>query len=218
MRLTPVSPTACPDLPFRFIAGDGALDFVNTTDWTDAGPDLDRMPTYERLVAWAAATGFVDPAAAGRLVDLAANNAGEARSALEQGHTLRWMLQRLFTSIGRRSSPEPALSEFNDWLGEASRRLRVVSSPMDGESTLRFQRAFEGLGESLDSPLWPVVWSASELLTSEDIARVRACAAPQCGWLYVDRSRNGLRRWCQMETCGTRAKGERRRRRERARA
>jgi predicted RNA-binding Zn ribbon-like protein len=47
--------------------------------------------------------------------------------------------------------------------------------------------------------------------------RVRACAAPDCGALYVDSSRNGIRRWCSMERCGARAKASayyRRHRRE----
>src|SRR3712207_8118753 len=48
-------------------------------------------------------------------------------------------------------------------------------------------------------------------ISSEEIARIRVCDAPECGWMYVDRSRNRLRRWCQMETCGTRAKNRRRR-------
>jgi predicted RNA-binding Zn ribbon-like protein len=42
------------------------------------------------------------------------------------------------------------------------------------------------------------------------------CAAPDCGWVYVDRSRNGFRRWCQMETCGTEEKSRRRAARTRA--
>jgi predicted RNA-binding Zn ribbon-like protein len=40
---------------------------------------------------------------------------------------------------------------------------------------------------------------------------VRVCDGDDCGWMYVDRSRNGFRRWCQMRTCGTREKTRRRR-------
>ena len=58
---------------------------------------------------------------------------------------------------------------------------------------------------------WPVIWSAAELLRSVEVGQVRICDGDDCGWMYVDRSRNGLRRWCQMRTCGTREKSRRRR-------
>jgi predicted RNA-binding Zn ribbon-like protein len=59
--------------------------------------------------------------------------------------------------------------------------------------------------------VWPVIWSAAELLRSSDVKNVRICDGDDCGWMYVDRSRNGFRRWCQMRTCGTREKTRRRR-------
>ena len=75
------------------------------------------------------------------------------------------------------------------------------------------QWSWREIGDSLDSPLWPVVWSAAVLLVSEEAGRIRMCGGQDCGWMYVDRSRNGLRRWCRMETCGTQAKSRRRRER-----
>jgi predicted RNA-binding Zn ribbon-like protein len=62
----------------------------------------------------------------------------------------------------------------------------------------------------LDSVIWPVLWSAASLIVSDEASRIRICGGPDCGWIYVDRSRNQLRRWCQMETCGTREKSRRR--------
>jgi predicted RNA-binding Zn ribbon-like protein len=52
--------------------------------------------------------------------------------------------------------------------------------------------------------LWPVVYGAAELLTAADLSRVKQCAG--CPWLFLDRSKNGSRRWCSMEDCGTHAK------------
>jgi predicted RNA-binding Zn ribbon-like protein len=59
--------------------------------------------------------------------------------------------------------------------------------------------------------MWPVIWAAANLLKSDELSQVRVCDGDDCGWMYVDRSRNGLRRWCQMRTCGTREKSRRRR-------
>jgi predicted RNA-binding Zn ribbon-like protein len=57
--------------------------------------------------------------------------------------------------------------------------------------------------------LWPVARSAADLLTSQEQSRVRECAASDCGWLFLDLSRNRSRRWCDMETCGNRTKARR---------
>jgi predicted RNA-binding Zn ribbon-like protein len=52
-----------------------------------------------------------------------------------------------------------------------------------------------------------VAREAVELLTSPERHLIRECAAaPQCSLLYLDRSRDHRRRWCQMEVCGSRAK------------
>jgi predicted RNA-binding Zn ribbon-like protein len=40
--------------------------------------------------------------------------------------------------------------------------------------------------------------------------RIRACN--RCGWLFLDSSRGGRRRWCSMTTCGNREKASRHRR------
>jgi predicted RNA-binding Zn ribbon-like protein len=75
-----------------------------------------------------------------------------------------------------------------------------------------------GADDRLDALLWPVVWSTAQLLTSADAAKLRVCAGHDCGWVYVDRSRNGFRRWCEMATCGTREKSRRRAERRRGAA
>jgi predicted RNA-binding Zn ribbon-like protein len=63
--------------------------------------------------------------------------------------------------------------------------------------------------EPLEDVLWPVAQSAAELLTSDAMERVKECRNQQCTWLFVDRSRNGSRRWCDMKDCGNRAKARR---------
>jgi predicted RNA-binding Zn ribbon-like protein len=64
-------------------------------------------------------------------------------------------------------------------------------------------------GKPLMAPLRPIARSAAELLTSDDLARVRECDGAACTWLFLDQSRNRSRRWCSMESCGNRAKARR---------
>jgi predicted RNA-binding Zn ribbon-like protein len=68
--------------------------------------------------------------------------------------------------------------------------------------------------DALEAPLWPILRSAAEILTSEDRQQVRECAGTACTWLFLDRSRNRSRRWCSMESCGNREKARRHYRRK----
>jgi predicted RNA-binding Zn ribbon-like protein len=57
--------------------------------------------------------------------------------------------------------------------------------------------------------LFGPAWSAAQLLASEDRHRLKCCG--ECQRLFLDRSRNRSRRWCDMEVCGNRAKVRRHR-------
>jgi predicted RNA-binding Zn ribbon-like protein len=64
-------------------------------------------------------------------------------------------------------------------------------------------------GKSLEEPLWPVLWSLSALLTSQDAGRLGFCQAEGCGWFFVDESPNHARTWCSSEVCGNRERARR---------
>ena len=201
MRAAPVPLSADPDLPFKYIGGDPSVDLVNTVDWTRKGPDFERLTSYERLTRWAEGAGLVSAADAKRLRQQAAAHPRKAKAAYEAAKWLRWVLQRVFEKIAAGEPPGPAVDDFNELLSEALRHLRIAHQ--GGWD-------WNGRGEDLESVLWPVVWAAAALLVSPEAERLRVCGSPDCGWMYVDRSRNGLRRWCQLETCGTREKSRRR--------
>ena len=97
---------------------------------------------------------------------------------------------------------------FNALLAQAAERLEVASG---GEHGSRYGWNWRDQDSDPRAVAWPVIWSAAELLRSVEVGHVRICDGDDCGWMYVDRSRNGLRRWCQMRTCGTREKSRRRR-------
>lgn len=63
--------------------------------------------------------------------------------------------------------------------------------------------------DQLEFILWQVVRSTADLLTSPERDRIRECAGEDCGWVFLDLSRNRSRRWCDMEDCGNRAKAHR---------
>jgi predicted RNA-binding Zn ribbon-like protein len=198
-----------PDLPFEYLGGNSALDLVNTADWTSRGPEQDRLSDYDRLTRWAEGAGLVPAKAGAALRARAKAHPGDAESAYRSALRARAVLERLFGAIARGEAPHDALDDFNALLARALRPMRVVP-PKKGRRATGMQLGWEDLGASLDSVIWPAVWSGAELLVSDDAERIRVCGGVNCGWMYVDRSRNGLRRWCSMGTCGTREKSRRR--------
>jgi predicted RNA-binding Zn ribbon-like protein len=64
-------------------------------------------------------------------------------------------------------------------------------------------------GVALAEVLWPVLWSLTALLTSEDAGRLGCCRAQGCGWFFVDESPNHSRLWCSSEVCGNRERARR---------
>jgi predicted RNA-binding Zn ribbon-like protein len=211
--MTPVSFNAnslAPDLPFKYIGGDPALDLVNTVDWTSRGLEQERLTDYHRLTRWAEGAGIVSATTAASLRKLAEARPREGETALRLAVRVRGVLGRLLGAIARGEPHGDALNDFNGLLGRALERMRVTPAGKGRRGGRGFNLGWRDLGESLDSVVWPVVWSAASLIVSEEASQIRICGGQDCGWIYVDRSRNGLRRWCQMETCGTRAKSRRR--------
>jgi predicted RNA-binding Zn ribbon-like protein len=190
---------------FAFIGGDRALDLVNTVDWTERGFVAERLPDYSAVVSWAVAAGVLPPALGERLRRRAAARPREAHAAHDRMRHVRGLLRAVFR--GGADAPA-ALRELNPLIGDALGRLRLAPA---GRSTPRLRWEWGDVDRRLDAPLWPVLRAAAELLVSDEAERIRTCDGADCGWMYVDRSRNGLRRWCQMRTCGTVEKTRRRR-------
>ena len=195
-------------LPFKYIGGDPAVDLVNTVDWTRGGLKDERLGDYQRLTRWAEGSGVVAPQLAAKLRRKAAGSPNEASIVYRAAVRAREIIRRLLVELAEGSASAGAVADFNRILAPALQHLRV--RPLGDAPHL--QLGWEEEENRLDSVLWPVLWSAASLISSEEASRIRVCGGEDCGWMYVDRSRNGLRRWCQMESCGTREKTRRRRR------
>lgn len=194
-----------PDAPFRFVGGDPSVDFVNTADWTPRGLERDRFTSFDRLVEWAHGAELLDTAQARRFAQAAQRHPRRATATLDDARELRHLLQDLLASVVSGRESTPSLDRFNTLVSNTARHVRLVRAPGG-----RLIRGWDALGEAPESLLWPVVWRAADLLASAETDRLRVCGGVDCGWFYVDRSRNGLRRWCEMSVCGTAEKNRRR--------
>jgi predicted RNA-binding Zn ribbon-like protein len=185
-----------------------ALDFVNTVDRSFGKPWVERLKSYGDLLTWSSVAGTLPPG-----MDLAAVARGrpaEALEALARVRELREALYRVFAAPTAGTTARTAdLARINAELGRALARARVEPR---GEG---FTWSWSVDSSELDSPVWPVVRAAAELLTSPERALVRRCASDTCLWLFLDRTKNHARRWCDMKVCGNRDKVRRHRRRAR---
>jgi predicted RNA-binding Zn ribbon-like protein len=188
---------------FELSGGALCLDFANT--WADRGqPDTDKLRGYPDLIAFARQAGLLTAGEAARLAGRAEQDPEAAAAALALGRSLRETLYRTLSAIAASRAPAAAdLERLNAALPEALSRLRLERRGSE------FVWAWATPEDPLEAPLWPILRSAAELLTSAERQRVRECGGSTCSWLFVDRSRNRSRRWCSMETCGNRAKARR---------
>jgi predicted RNA-binding Zn ribbon-like protein len=193
---------------FLYVAGDPALDLINTVDWTSRGPEDERLESYEHLTRWAEGACMIDVATGHRLRRVGTTRPRAAAAALAYAREVRGTLHDLFGAIARGDPAEPALARFNRLLRNALTGLEIA--PVDGAGT-GYGWRWRGEGSDPRAIVWRALWSAAGLFQSTEIGNVRICDGDDCGWMYVDRSRNGLRRWCSMRSCGTREKTRRRR-------
>ncbi|MGH7562982.1 MAG: CGNR zinc finger domain-containing protein [Gemmatimonadota bacterium] len=191
------------------VGGRPSLDFVNTEGGLRNGPP-ERLADYVDLARWSAFAGVIDEDAAGRLLRQAKADPAEAARVHARAIELREALFRVFAAVGEGDHPDPVdLDVLDRELAEALAHRRLV--PAAG----RFAWDFVDTKDRLDRILWLLVGDAADLLSSDQLERVKGCGGENCTWLFLDESRNKSRRWCEMRECGNRAKQRRYQRRQR---
>ena len=189
--------------PFEFVGDDPALDFVNTVDnRDDPQRRKELINNYSDLLAWARGANLLTQDDVERLRAKAAKSSGQARAALRRAKILREALYRIFSAVAEERQPHTADVALLDSFDKQAMTHRRIGRQEPGGYGWHWRTD----GEDLDLVLWQVAKAGAELLTSDLVYNVRACAAERCRWLFVDTSRNHKRRWCDMRVCGNRAK------------
>jgi predicted RNA-binding Zn ribbon-like protein len=183
----------------QFVGGAVALDFANTVCYRgDPTRCFDKILDSAELSAFgAAALQWSD--AAGARAELPEANAGSFTLCRE----IRETVDALFRPLVAGKGPEPG----------AFRMLLRMHEGLIAGLPMRLGKA----GIEIDASAGPgfaavLTQSAMRLAASPDLERLKIC--PNCRWLFIDRSRNASRVWCDMLTCGNRAKAQRFQRRQ----
>jgi len=161
------------------------LDLINTR-WRDhlgSGTYHDRLPSPIWRRAFLKHWGFKvadpdDPRARARLADL--------RSVLREALELH---------IGKQRLPKSVRAALEREINRSRLVLRIAGE--GGGETLVLQRSGDP---------WAIV--TSDIATSAmrlvgEGRSVKVCANPSCTWMFVDESRSGSRRWCDVSICGS---------------
>jgi len=199
--------------PFALVGDRLWLDFANTDDTrrptapTDATRRVDLLRDFDLFVEWLETTGVLDAERASGIRRRATQQPAGAAAALVEARRVRAALR----TLAERGVQSPkvradALTEINRILGRST-GTRRLEERHDGS----YARTFVTGGDAFAGLLLAVVDSAADSLIAGELARVRRCSDPRCPRVFLDTTKNGRRRWCDMATCGNRAKAARHR-------
>jgi len=193
-----------PDHDIELSGGALALDFANTVGGTHVSPTHDHLRNYGDIANFAVLAGGLQPAVAKHLLQRAAQEPRRAAAVYELGIALRESIWAVFSALASGESPRDAdLALIGDAAAAGAARSRLVFDK-DGVGW-----SLPSESDDLERPLWDIARSAADLLTSGEHDRIKECASTTCEWVFLDRSRNRSRRWCDMSDCGNRAKARR---------
>jgi predicted RNA-binding Zn ribbon-like protein len=197
-------PVNQPKPDIKFIGGALCLDFANTIhDY--AGPDpQEELNRFDDLVNWSQLARIINANDARRFLRAAGKNPVAAKRTLRQAKELRSALYAIFRAVTQKQGINK--KEFDLVLGFLSEAVKHLTIGHDRGAVYSLSWN-KGLGSELI--LYEVVQSAAGLLATVSDQRLRQCSGKQCTWLFIDSSKNGSRRWCEMQRCGSREKSRR---------
>lgn len=198
MRLAPKDWAAA-----DFIGGHPALDFVNTAAGRDVDP-RDRLDSYARLLDWAAASGRFAARDIEALARRAKKDAPGADAALKEARLVREALFATFdANLKSAPAPKPALALIERVWRRAAAQRHLEAKAGAIASILSAEDAGPGFIAAI------MAEDAIALFADARLARLRMCDGADCGWFFLDTSKNNKRRWCDMAVCGNAAKARR---------
>lgn len=209
--LAPTTPISPRERAFAFIGERLWLDFVNS----DTLRSFDALRDFETLMTWMQAATLVDGERGLGMRRRAREQPSGAAAALVDARrvrgALRILAERGALAGGSEQVRADALTEINRVLGRSAGTRRL-----ERRSDGTYVRTFVPVGDAFAGLMIPIVESAADALIFGELPRVRRCADVRCGRVFFDSTKNGRRRWCDMATCGNRAKAARHRQKLRA--
>jgi predicted RNA-binding Zn ribbon-like protein len=188
---------------------EATLDFLNTND-TDNGFPVEKLPSLDVALAWFVNRGVIHHEGADRVRAKVTAEQVAADKDLDRVHTVRDALREVAEAIAEKRAPRTAALQTVNRALHARQVIELIPAP-DGVSV-----DHRHVGDPIDDALARLAEPLVTELTSGHPERIRVCASDTCQWVFYDASRTSRRRWCDMATCGNRAKAARHRARAKA--
>jgi predicted RNA-binding Zn ribbon-like protein len=190
--------------PAIFIAGDPALDFLNSRA-TPVDVPVEWLDDGEGLLSWLHQAQLVPEPVLKEI--RARSRPGELDKVAEQARELReWFRRFVEKERGRPLAPGEfrKLERLNRLLERDESFSQIA--PATGSDRSAFELRVLRRWRSPEALLLPVAQALARFVCSEDFTYLKACEGPACTLLFADRTRGRARRWCSMAICGNRAK------------
>jgi predicted RNA-binding Zn ribbon-like protein len=181
---------------------EATFDFLNTAD-TENGFPLEKLPRLEDALDWFVQQGVIHREGADRVCARIEAQPEAAAKQLDHVHEVRDALREVAEAITEKRAPKASA-------------LQTVNKALHARQVIELVPATDGVnvdhrhvGDPIDDALSRLADPLVTELTAGHPERIRVCASDTCQWIFYDASRTGRRRWCDMTTCGNRAKAAR---------
>lgn len=182
----------------HFIGGHPALDLSNAVFDRRAPPDDNELLKSARDIGnWFRASGLADDHQAEAVVGVADERFPERVREVREASF------RIFEAL---AADKPPATEALGFLFS-----RAAGGLTAGPIELNDTRPELTLAQWQDPDAVTAFLAVLSIEAFFTLPRERLRSCPRCGWLFVDTSRGGRRRWCSMRTCGNREKVSRHR-------
>ena len=187
------------------------FEFVNTLDRED-GKAIERLPTLRKVLGWFEDRDLIHREGADLAMHRAVDEPEEAERVLEHVYDVRAALREVSDAVVEHRVPTAGALDLINRALHARQVIELV--PVNDGVHVGHRH----VGDPVDDALARLADALVQELTIGQPERIRICDNEACRWVFFDTSRTGRRRWCDMATCGNRAKQARHRARTKVRA
>jgi predicted RNA-binding Zn ribbon-like protein len=187
---------------------DTGLDFINTLEYQKGEP-VDHLDSPETLVNWLFANDLLHRYMLKAELERFGEDPQAGERVLHKVRKVRGAMRELVdAAVDRRPADARGVDELNRAL-----RTHYVIYLVPGPDGVSLDHRHEG--DPIDGAMGRLAESLAAEVSQGHPERLRICANDECRWVFNDTSRTGIRKWCDMATCGNRAKVARHRARKR---
>lgn len=188
------------------------LDFVNTLQYDRGGQVTERLMDAPAAVRWLREHELLHEDMARALIAEVTADEQAAARLIQRVHKVRGSMRELLDAAAAKRPPQDSA------LREVNRALRApyIYELVPAADGVSLDHRHEG--DPVSGAMARLCEVIARELTQEDRDRLRVCANDDCRWVFRDNSPAGRRKWCDMSSCGNRAKAARHRERQKQRS